>query len=49
MRFLGIFGLFNEQDGPYRQVLAVEAIDDNKVVFDKYTFEFKPKEEGDVQ
>lgn len=47
VRFIGVLGLFNEEQGDHRALLSVDDIDDSKLVFDGFRFTIEPRGEGD--
>lgn len=49
VRFVGVFGMFNEETGTRRQVLAVDDLDDRKLVFDAFSVQAAPRAKEDAK
>lgn len=49
VKFLGIYGIFNEATGENRLVVSVDDIADKKLVFDNFAIQLQDRQEGDVE
>ena len=49
VKFVGVFGLFNEDTGTHRRVLTIDELKAQKLVFDGFQIAVEPRGKGDTK